>query len=100
MPRRGCEHQVEPGRARLPRFERGSDYLDARELHQIATRYSSEILAKLDADDVASPTRKMPRSLARTASEFQHRGIACESAKHEQVVEDLLRVLGTSRIVR
>jgi hypothetical protein len=42
----------------------------------------------------------MTRSLPCTASEFQHRGIVLESAKREQVVEDLIGIIGTSLVVK
>ena len=39
-------------------------------------------------------------SLTRAASELQHCGIVLESAKREQVVEDLIRIIGTSLVVK
>ena len=93
-------YHVEPGLARLPRFEGRSDYLDPRELREIATRNRREILTELDTHDPASATRKMPRRLSSTASKFQHCGIVCETTNREQIVEDLLRVIGTSPIVK
>src|ERR1700723_25668 len=100
MPLRGREHHVDPGLARLPRFERRINYLDTREGFEIATRDSGEILAELDAHDAASATRKMTRRLSCAASKFQHCGIVRETSKREQVVEDLLRVIGTSLVVQ
>ena len=98
MPRRRCEHRIKAGVARLPRLEDAGDDLDPGEQFKIATR-NREILAELDANDAASAPRKMPRSLPGVASNFQHCGIVPETAKREQVIEDLIGIVGTSLVV-
>jgi hypothetical protein len=40
-----------------------------------------------------------PRSLPGAASNFQHCGIVTESAQREQVIEDLIGIVGTSLVV-
>ena len=99
MPRRRCEHRIKAGVARRPRFEGAGDDLDPRELFKIATRNRREILAELDASDAASAPRKMPRSLPGAGSNFQHCGIVPETTNREQVIEDLIGIVGTSLVV-
>jgi hypothetical protein len=99
MPRRGCEHRIKAGVARLPGFEGAGDDLDPGEQFKIATHNRREILAELDAHDAASAPRKMPRSLPGAGANFQHCGIVLESAKREQVIEDLIGIVGTSLVV-
>ena len=100
MPAVGGEYHVEQRVPRLPRFEGGRNHLDARQRLEIATGDSSEIRAELDADNAASATREMTRSVTRTASELQNEGVAFETGKREKIVEDLIGAIGTSPVIK